>query len=88
MQNTTYRPLLWTKLSQCIYHISFNWAHFFVTRANASLNLENQIKKVDGIVSGFEKDLSSDGPIPDEPNAIQAHTQEIQVSYETLHYTN
>uniref|UniRef100_A0A672YTR1 Uncharacterized protein n=1 Tax=Sphaeramia orbicularis TaxID=375764 RepID=A0A672YTR1_9TELE len=53
-------------------------ADLFAKKANASLNLENQIKKVDGILSGFEKDLSSDGPIPDEPNAIQARAQEIQ----------
>ncbi|XP_015254605.1 PREDICTED: envoplakin-like [Cyprinodon variegatus] len=47
-------------------------------QANASLNLENQIKKVDGLVSGFERNLSVDGPIPDLPNAIQARTQDIQ----------
>lgn len=49
-------------------------------RANASLNLVNQMKKVDGLVSGFEKNLSEDGPIPDEPNAIKNHIQDIQVS--------
>lgn len=49
-------------------------------RANASLNLLNQMKKVDGLVSGFEKNLSEDGPIPDEPNAIKKHIQDIQVS--------
>jgi hypothetical protein len=54
------------------------FCHFFY-RANASLNLEKQIKKVDGIVSGFEEKLNKDGPIPDVPNAIQARTQEIQV---------
>lgn len=48
-------------------------------RANASLNLERQIKKVDGIVSGLEKNLSVDGPIPEEPNAIQRRNEEIQV---------
>uniref|UniRef100_A0A3P8XQV6 Envoplakin a n=1 Tax=Esox lucius TaxID=8010 RepID=A0A3P8XQV6_ESOLU len=46
--------------------------------SNASLNLEKQIKNVDGIVSGFEKKLSEDAPIPDEPNAIQTRTQYIQ----------
>lgn len=52
---------------------------FFFFRANASLNLEGQIKKVDGLVSGFEKKLSEDGPIPDEPNALRTHNQDIQV---------
>ncbi|XP_038822635.1 envoplakin-like [Salvelinus namaycush] len=53
-------------------------ADLFNKKANASLNLEKQIKKVDGIVSGFEEKLNKDGPIPDVPNAIQARTQEIQ----------
>uniref|UniRef100_A0A4W6F090 Envoplakin a n=1 Tax=Lates calcarifer TaxID=8187 RepID=A0A4W6F090_LATCA len=47
-------------------------ADLYTKKANASLNLENQIKKVDGLVSGFERKLSEDGPIPDAPNAIQA----------------
>lgn len=37
------------------------------------------MKKVDGLVSGFENNLSEDGPIPDEPNAIKNHMQDIQV---------
>ncbi|KAM4751054.1 envoplakin-like [Anableps anableps] len=47
-------------------------------KANAALNLENQIKKVDGLVSGFERNLSVDGPIPDIPNAIQARAEDLQ----------
>ena len=39
-----------------------------------------QIKKVDGIVSDLEKNLSADGAIPDAPDAIQARTLEVQVS--------
>lgn len=50
-----------------------------LSRANSSLNLENQIKKVDGLVSGFEKNLSEDGPITDVPNAIQARADDIKV---------
>ncbi|KAL4648027.1 envoplakin [Arapaima gigas] len=50
----------------------------YTKKANASLNLENQIKKVDTIISGFEKQLSNDKTIPDVPNAIQTRTQEIQ----------
>ncbi|XP_018520557.1 LOW QUALITY PROTEIN: envoplakin a [Lates calcarifer] len=53
-------------------------ADLYTKKANASLNLENQIKKVDGLVSGFERKLSEDGPIPDAPNAIQARTDDIQ----------
>lgn len=34
---------------------------------------------MDGLVSGFEKKLSEDGPIPDVPNVIQARTDDIQV---------
>lgn len=48
-------------------------------RANASLNLESQINKVDGLVSGFERKLSDDGPVPDLPNALQSSLEEIQV---------
>uniref|UniRef100_A0A8C5BKV9 Envoplakin a n=1 Tax=Gadus morhua TaxID=8049 RepID=A0A8C5BKV9_GADMO len=53
-------------------------ADLYTKKANASLNLENQIKKVDGIISGFEKSLCEDGPIPDSPNVLQNRTQEIQ----------
>lgn len=48
-------------------------------RANASLNLEGQIKKVDGLVSGFEIKLSEDSPVPDVPNAIKDRSEDIQV---------
>uniref|UniRef100_A0A667ZXF4 Envoplakin a n=1 Tax=Myripristis murdjan TaxID=586833 RepID=A0A667ZXF4_9TELE len=51
---------------------------FLSLRANASLNLEGQINKVDGIVSGFEDKLSQDNSIPDAPDAIQTRAQEIQ----------
>ncbi|KAM9857427.1 envoplakin a [Aulostomus maculatus] len=53
-------------------------ADLYNKKANASLELENQIKKVDGLVSGFEKGLSDDGPVLDVPNAIQAATEKIQ----------
>ncbi|KAF0037588.1 hypothetical protein F2P81_010462 [Scophthalmus maximus] len=53
-------------------------ADLYTKKANASLNLQSQIKKVDGLVSGFERKLSEDGPIPDEPNAIQSHIEDIQ----------
>ncbi|KAM6939974.1 envoplakin a [Xenentodon cancila] len=53
-------------------------AHLYKKKANASLNLENQIRKVDGIVSGFEENLSEDSPLPDTPNAIQDRTEDIQ----------
>ncbi|XP_041958967.1 envoplakin a isoform X1 [Alosa sapidissima] len=50
----------------------------YTKKANASLNLESQIKKVDGIVSGLEKELCEDGVIPDKPNAIQTRLREVQ----------
>ncbi|KAG5853745.1 hypothetical protein ANANG_G00029530 [Anguilla anguilla] len=50
----------------------------FNKKAKASLELENQIKKVDGFVSGFEKKLAADSAIPDAPNSIQTRTQELQ----------
>ncbi|XP_029357733.1 envoplakin a [Echeneis naucrates] len=53
-------------------------ADLYTKKANASLNLESQLKKVDGLVSGFEKKLSEDGPIPDVPNAIQSRVSDIQ----------
>ncbi|XP_074486683.1 envoplakin a [Sebastes fasciatus] len=53
-------------------------ADLYTKKGNASLQLENQIKKVDGLVSGFEKKLSDDGPIPDVPSAIQARAEDIQ----------
>lgn len=52
----------------------------YCCRANASLNLENQIRKVDGIVSGYEKQLSKDGPVSDFPSALQNRIHELQVS--------
>uniref|UniRef100_A0A3B3UAY9 Envoplakin a n=1 Tax=Poecilia latipinna TaxID=48699 RepID=A0A3B3UAY9_9TELE len=54
-------------------------ADLYNKKANASLNLENQIQKVDGLVSGFERNLSADGPIPDIPNAIQTRRQRRSV---------
>ncbi|XP_061584772.1 envoplakin-like [Cololabis saira] len=53
-------------------------ADLYEKKANASLNLENQIKKVDGIVSGFEEDLSEDGPLPESPDAIPARAEDIE----------
>ena len=49
------------------------------------MNLENQIKKVDGMVSGFEKELSKDGAISDAPNALQNRMQDLQVSRTELY---
>uniref|UniRef100_A0A8C1NYW4 Envoplakin a n=1 Tax=Cyprinus carpio TaxID=7962 RepID=A0A8C1NYW4_CYPCA len=50
----------------------------FNIRANASMVLERQLRKMDSTVSGFEKQLSDDDAIPDRPSAIQIRTQEIQ----------
>ncbi|TNM86147.1 hypothetical protein fugu_008418 [Takifugu bimaculatus] len=59
-------------------------ADLYTKKANASLHLVNQMKKVDGLVSGFEKNLSEDGPIPDEPNAIKNHMQDIQAQQRSV----
>ncbi|XP_054459877.1 envoplakin a [Anoplopoma fimbria] len=53
-------------------------ADLYTKKANASLNLESQIKKVDGLVSGFERKLSDDGPIPDVPSAIQVRAEDLR----------
>lgn len=50
----------------------------YTKKANSSINLENQIKKVDGIVSDFEKQLSKDGSLSDAPNAIQNRRKDLQ----------
>ncbi|XP_062853902.1 envoplakin a [Trichomycterus rosablanca] len=50
----------------------------YTKKANASLSLESQIRKVDGIVSNFEKQLSKDGAISDSPNAVQNRIQDLQ----------
>ncbi|XP_019732075.1 envoplakin a [Hippocampus comes] len=52
-------------------------ADLYAKKTNASLNLENQIRKVDGIISGFEKRLSEDGPILDVPNSIQTANESL-----------
>ncbi|KAF7655666.1 hypothetical protein LDENG_00052700 [Lucifuga dentata] len=59
-------------------------ADLYTKKANASLNLENQIKKVDSLVSGFEKKLSEDGPIPDTPKAIQTRAAEIESQHKAV----
>ncbi|KAM9314217.1 envoplakin a [Pholidichthys leucotaenia] len=53
-------------------------ADLYSKKTKASLTLENQIKKVDGLVSGFEKKLSEDSPIPDTQNAIQYRAEDIK----------
>ncbi|XP_028829057.1 envoplakin a [Denticeps clupeoides] len=50
----------------------------YTEKARSSLNLENQIKKVDGVLSNFEKQLSKDGTVSDAPKATQIRLQEIQ----------
>lgn len=59
-------------------------ADLYSKKANASLNLERQIRKVDGLVSGFEKNLSEDGPILDVPNAIQTRAGDIQLKRKSV----
>ncbi|XP_030591338.1 envoplakin-like [Archocentrus centrarchus] len=47
-------------------------------KATASMYLEKQMQRVEGIVSGFEKELAKDGTILDKPNALQSRNQRLQ----------
>uniref|UniRef100_UPI0037E77371 envoplakin n=1 Tax=Semicossyphus pulcher TaxID=241346 RepID=UPI0037E77371 len=47
-------------------------------KATASMYLERQMKKVDGIVSGYEDQLAKDGAILNQPNAFQSRNQQLQ----------
>ncbi|XP_029006466.1 envoplakin a [Betta splendens] len=59
-------------------------ADLYTKKANASLQLERQIGKVDGLVSGFERKLSEDSPIPDAPNAIDSRVKDIKKQRESV----
>ncbi|XP_068177424.1 envoplakin a [Antennarius striatus] len=59
-------------------------ADLYGKKANASLNLQNQIHTVDGLVSGFERKLSDDGPIPDSSNAIKDRIWDIQTQQKSV----
>ncbi|XP_047427751.1 envoplakin-like [Mugil cephalus] len=48
-------------------------------KASASIFLEKQIQKVDGIVSGFEDQLAKDGAILDQPHALLNRNQNLQL---------
>ncbi|XP_039596858.1 envoplakin a [Polypterus senegalus] len=50
----------------------------YTQKANASLNLENQMKKVDSIISGMESNLAKDTGIPSTSDGIQIRNQELQ----------
>uniref|UniRef100_A0A8C4T782 Envoplakin a n=1 Tax=Erpetoichthys calabaricus TaxID=27687 RepID=A0A8C4T782_ERPCA len=50
----------------------------YTQKANASLNLENQMKKVDNIISGMESNLAKDTGIPSTSDGIQIRSQELQ----------
>lgn len=52
---------------------------FLCTRSSASVFLEKQIQKVDGVVSGFEEQLAKDAIVLDKPNALQTCNQQLQV---------
>ncbi len=71
---------LWIKASAKLLNLNVTLLPLYNFRANASMVLEKQLRKIDSTVSGFEKQLSDDGVIPDKPSAIQIRTQEIQVN--------
>uniref|UniRef100_A0A3Q3WRL3 Uncharacterized protein n=1 Tax=Mola mola TaxID=94237 RepID=A0A3Q3WRL3_MOLML len=67
-------------------------ADLYAKKANASLNLEKQIKNVDGLVSGFEKKLSEDAsfahpsknlPLPLRRCAAQGDMKKLSQDLET-----
>ncbi|XP_029365431.1 envoplakin [Echeneis naucrates] len=47
-------------------------------KGTASMFLENQMQKVEGIVSGFEEQLAKDGTILNQPKALQYRNQQLQ----------
>ncbi|TKS91521.1 Envoplakin 210 kDa cornified envelope precursor protein p210 [Collichthys lucidus] len=53
-------------------------------KATASMFLEKQMQKVDGVLSGFEEQLAKDGVILDKPDALQQHSQQLQVEINKL----
>lgn len=53
---------------------------FKLSRMNASMTLERQLKNMDSTVTGFERKLSEDSAIPDTRSAIQTRAQETQVT--------
>lgn len=42
--------------------------------------LEKQVKKVDNMVSGFEDQLAVDTVLVNEPNNINTHSKQLQVT--------
>lgn len=59
---------------------------FLFTRATASMFLEKQMQKVDGVLSGFEEQLAKDGVILDKPDALQQRSQQLQVLYFVMNF--
>nr|XP_057905968.1 envoplakin-like [Doryrhamphus excisus] len=47
-------------------------------KASASMFLERQMQKVDGMVSGLEQQLVKDGSIPDQTNALISRSRQLQ----------
>ncbi|XP_019714056.1 envoplakin-like [Hippocampus comes] len=47
-------------------------------KASASMFLERQMQKVEGVVSGFEQQLAKDGVIPNQKNALLSRSRQLQ----------
>ncbi|XP_077357173.1 envoplakin-like [Festucalex cinctus] len=47
-------------------------------KASASMFLERQMQKVEGVVSGFEQQLAKDGVIPNKKNALMNRSRQLQ----------
>ncbi|XP_060921252.1 envoplakin [Labrus mixtus] len=56
----------------------YSLLNLYSKKATASMYLEKQIKNVDGIVSGYEEQLTKDGTILNQPNALQSRNQQLQ----------
>ncbi|XP_077412972.1 envoplakin-like [Vanacampus margaritifer] len=47
-------------------------------KASASMFLERQMRKVEGVVSGFEQQMAKDGVIPNKKNALMSRSRQLQ----------
>ncbi|XP_033982963.1 envoplakin-like [Trematomus bernacchii] len=56
-----------------------NFIDLYKKKATASMFLEKQKLKVEGMVSGFEEKLAKEGAIYDKPNALPSRNQQLQI---------
>ncbi|XP_077590836.1 envoplakin-like [Stigmatopora nigra] len=56
----------------------YNLIELYEKKSTASMFLERQMQKVDGLVSGFEQKLAKDGVIPNQANALMSRSRLLQ----------